>query len=249
VLAGRPTVGLTGPELERFAGTKKIIKASRRDLAAAMVQKCDAATTVAATMALAHQVGIQVFATGGIGGAHPPLPSCSTPVSWDVSADLMELARTPVAVVCSGAKNILDLPRTLDILESYGVPVVGFGTDEFPAFYARTSGKPVSARVDTPREAADLLSAHWGLGGAGVVIAQSLPAEAAMDPTELQAALARAEESAAKTGIHGKDLTPFLLQQLAELTQGKTLKANQILIVENARLAARIAGALAGSRL
>jgi pseudouridine-5'-phosphate glycosidase len=249
VLVGRPTVGLSGVELEQFAQRKDTIKASRRDLAAAGVQKRDAATTVAATMALAHQTGIRVFATGGIGGAHPPLPHSKSGVSWDVSADLMELARTPVAVVCAGAKSILDLPHTLEILESYSVPLVGFGTDEFPAFYVRTSGEPVSARVDTPGEAAYLLSAHWGLGGAGVVIAQPLPAESALDPIELQAALGNAEESAAKKGIHGKDLTPFLLQQLADLTQGRTLNANKILIVENARLAARIAGALAGSPL
>jgi pseudouridine-5'-phosphate glycosidase len=248
VVAGRPTVGLGEAELERFARGKDIVKASRRELAAVTVQKRDAATTVAATMALALQAGIRVLATGGIGGAHPPLPSSKSPVSWDVSADLIELARTPVAVVCAGAKSILDLPSTLEILETYSVPVVGFRTDEFPAFYLRTSGQPVSARADTHEEAAQLLLAHWGFGGAGVVIGQPLPADVAIDPAEFHEAFSRAAELAAKRGIYRKQLTPFLLRQLAELTAGKSLRANQVLVLENARLAARIAAALAVSR-
>src|SRR5262249_25270384 len=153
VVAGRPTIGLSDAELVAFARKTDILKASRRDLAAAVIQWRDAATTVAATMALAHQAGIRVFATGGIGGAHRQPPSSQGNVDWDVSADLMELARTPVAVVCAGAKTILDVPRTLEILEAYGVPVVGYGTNDFPAFYLRSSGCTVSARVDTPDEA------------------------------------------------------------------------------------------------
>jgi pseudouridine-5'-phosphate glycosidase len=249
VIAGRPTVGLTGPELELFARKRDMLKASRRDLATAIIQKRDAATTVAATMALAHHAGIKVFATGGIGGAHRPYHSSKSSLHWDVSADLLELARTPIAVVCAGAKSILDLPCTLEMLETSGVPIVGFGTDEFPAFYVRSSGDPVSTRVDTPEEAAKLLAAHWGLGGAGVVIAQPLPTEVALAPGELQTALHQAEEFAAKLGVRGKELTPFILQQLAELTAGKTLQPNKVLIIENARLAARIAVQFAISNL
>jgi pseudouridine-5'-phosphate glycosidase len=236
VWRGRPTVGLTDTELAELAQSKDVVKASRRDLAVAVAQRRTAATTVAATMFLAHRAGIRFLATGGIGGAHRGHSE-----TWDISADLMELARTPLCVVCAGAKSILDLPRTLEILETHGVPVVGYATDEFPAFYVRSSGEPVSARVNTPEEAAALLAAHWELDGAGVVLAQPLSAEAALKMDELTDALSRAEVAAAESGMRGKGLTPFLLQQLAELTEGKTLRANQVLVVENARLAARIA--------
>jgi pseudouridine-5'-phosphate glycosidase len=240
VWAGRPTVGLSGAEIEHLARAPGARKASTRDLAAAMTQGCHAATTVAATMRLAHRAGLRVFATGGIGGVHPGAGSL------DVSADLFELARTPVAVVCAGAKSILDLPATLEVLETYGVPVVGFGTDEFPAFYLATSGRPVGARVDSPEEAAALLQAHWGLDGAGVVLAQPLPKPAALDPNAFAAARDQAEEMARRDGIRGAALTPFLLARLAEITGGKTLDANRALIVANARLAARVAVALSG---
>jgi pseudouridine-5'-phosphate glycosidase len=239
VWQGRPTIGLTAEELEALAQGRDVFKASRRDLAVALAQRRTAATTVAATMFLAHAAGIHLFATGGIGGAHRGDGS-----AWDVSADLVELARTPVAVVCAGAKAILDIPRTLEILETNGVPVVGYGTDDFPAFYLRSSGLPVSARVDTPEEAAALLTAHWALDGAGVVLAQPLPAEAALDPVEFGIALTRAEKDAAEAGIRGPALTPFLLARLAELTQGKSLHANQELVLANARLAARVAKSL-----
>ena len=242
VVVGRPTIGLSDAELERFARSDDILKASRRDLAAAVVQKRDAATTVAATMALAHRAGIRFFATGGIGGAHR-----GDALAWDISADLTELGRTPVAVVCAGAKSILDVPRTLEILETEGVPVIGFQTDEFPAFYVRSSGEPVSARVNTPEEAAALVAAHLELGGAGVVIAQPVPHEAALKVEELTDAVMRAESAAAESGIRGKELTPFLLAQLAALTEGRTVRANQVLVLENARLAARIARAYASS--
>jgi pseudouridine-5'-phosphate glycosidase len=238
VWKGRPTIGLSATEIEYLARAPQVRKASTRDLAAAVAQGCHAATTVAATMRLAHLAGIRVFATGGIGGVHP---AQGPP---DVSADLFELARTPVAVVSAGAKSILDLPATLEVLESVGVPVVGYGTDEFPAFYVATSGRPVSARVDSPREAAALLGAHWGLGGAGVVLAQPLPPQSALDPEEFAAALARAEELARSADIRGAALTPFLLARLAELTDGKTLQANRVLVVANAGLAARVAVAL-----
>jgi len=236
VLAGRPTVGVSDAELEALAKKKHVLKASRRDLAVAVAQKRDAATTVAATMALAHRAGIRLFATGGIGGAHR-----GESRTWDISADLTELGRTPVAVVCAGAKSILDLPRTLEILETQGVPVVGYRTDEFPAFYVRSSGEPVSARVDTPEEAAASIAAHWELGGAGVVVAQPVPHEAAVKLEELTDALTRAESAAAESGMRGRGLTPFLLAQLAELTGGKTVRANKVLVVENAWLAAQIA--------
>jgi pseudouridylate synthase len=237
VLHGRPTVGLTEGEISELAEGKDVRKASRRDLAAAVALRQTAATTVAATMALAARVGIRVFATGGIGGAHRTDPS-------DVSADLYELARTPVAVVCAGAKSVLDIPRTLETLETIGVPVVGYGCDTFPGFYLRTTGAPVPARVDDPAAAARLVAAHWALGGAGAVLAQPVAADVALDPAEFEAALARAEQEAGATGIRGPALTPYLLRRLAELTAGRSLRVNRELIVANARLAARIAAAL-----
>jgi pseudouridine-5'-phosphate glycosidase len=187
-------------------------------------------------MLLAQRAGLRVFATGGIGGAHHD--------TWDLSADLIELARIPVAVVCAGAKSILDLPRTLELLETLSVPVLGYGTTTFPAFHVRSSGEPVSGRVDTPDEAAGVLRAHWELGGGGVVLAQPVPADAALEPGEVDAAVAEAERQAAAQGVRGKEVTPFLLARLAELTDGKTVRANQALIVANARLAAQVAAAL-----
>ena len=235
---GRPTVGLTRGEIEHLARAVGVRKASRRDLAAAVVGGAHAATTVAATMALADRAGIRVFATGGIGGVHPE-------PAFDVSADLLELSRTPVAIVCAGAKSILDLAATLEMLETQGVPVVGYGTDTFPAFYLASSGLPVSARVETAAEAAQLLATHWRLGGAGVVLAQPLPADVALDPDAFTVALGRAHALARESGVRGAALTPFLLARLAELTDGRTLRANRALIVANARLAARVALALA----
>jgi pseudouridine-5'-phosphate glycosidase len=242
VWQGRPTIGLNEEQVH-FLGRhgSSIRKASRRDLAAAISQGATAATTVSATMLLAHQAGIRLFATGGIGGVHP-----SSGSSFDVSADLPELARTPVAVVCAGAKNILDLSATLEVLETHGVPVIGFGTDEFPAFYVRGSGLRVSARVDSPKEAAALLTAHWQVGGAGVALALPLPESAALDPNDFAQARAKADQMAAQAGIRGPALTPYLLARLAEITDGATLRANVALIVANARLAAQIACAMRG---
>lgn len=237
---GRPVIGLEAAQLEQLAQQADVRKASSRDLAAAIVQKAFAATTVAATMLLAHRAGLRIFATGGIGGVHPGLAA-----GFDISADVLELARTPVAVVCAGAKGILDLAATLEMLETMSVPVVGYGTEEFPAFLLASSGLPVSARVDSPQEAAALLQTHWYLGGAGVVLAQPLPHEAALEPDEFHRALVRAESQARAEGIRGPALTPFLLARLAELTEGRTLRANQALIAANARLAARVAIAFA----
>jgi len=239
VWRGRPTVGLSDEELESLAQQRGTLKASRRDLGIAVAQGRTAATTVAATMFLASQAGIHVFATGGIGGAHR-----DTVQPWDVSADLIELSRTPVAVICAGAKSILDLPRTLEILETHGVPVVGYGTDEFPAFYLRSSGEPATARVDTPEQAATLLAAHWALCGAGVVLAQPMAGELALESDEFATALVQIEQRAASRGVRGKDLTPFMLSELAEATQGRTVQANQALLLANARLAAQVARCL-----
>jgi pseudouridine-5'-phosphate glycosidase len=235
VIEGRPTVGLSVDELRRLAQSQNVIKASRRDLACAVARRLTAATTVAATMLLAHQAGIRLFATGGIGGAHRDTHP------WDISADLTELAKTPVAVVCAGAKSILDIPRTLEILETQSVPVVGFGTDQFPAFFIPTSGEPIQSRVDTAEQAAELLRVHWQLGGAGIVVAQPVDPNVALQPDAFLHALSSAEHEAMGVGIRGKELTPFLLGRLAEITGGQTLKANHALVIANARLAARIA--------
>jgi pseudouridine-5'-phosphate glycosidase len=239
VIDGRPTVGLDSSELRRLAQEGDAIKASRRDLAFAITRKLTAATTVAGTMALAHLAGIRIFATGGIGGAHGGAHT------WDVSADLFELARTPVAVICAGAKSILDIPRTLEMLETESVPVIGYRTHQFPAFFVPSSGEPTMFRVDTPAEAADLLRAHWALGGNGVVLAQPVEEQVAIEPTVFQTALSTAEREAAGEGVRGKELTPFLLNRIADITEGQTLKANHALVIANARLAAQIAGAYA----
>ncbi len=239
VLNGLPTIGLDQWELRDLASAKDVLKASRRDLPAAITHKRTAATTVAATMTLAHLADIRLFATGGIGGAHRE----SHP--WDISADLTELARTPVAVVCAGAKSILDIPRTLEILETHGVPVIGFRTDQFPAFYVHSSGEPITARVENASEAAELMQAHWDLGGGGVVLAQPVDEKAALDPGAFLQALAEAERQALGVGVRGKELTPFLLSRLAEITEGRTLRANQALVIANARLAAQVARELA----
>lgn len=235
VLDGQPTVGLSEPELHALARQENVLKASRRDLAAAIAQKKTASTTVAATMALAHLAGIRLFATGGIGGAHRE----SHP--WDISADLIELGRTPVTVVCAGVKSILDIPRTLEILETQGVPVIGYGTDQFPAFFVQTSGEPITARVDTAQEAATLIDAHWSMGGGGIVLAQPVEQTTALDPNEFMHALSEAEQQALGVGVRGKELTPFLLNRLAEITEGQTLRANHSLVIANARLAAQVA--------
>jgi pseudouridylate synthase len=247
VWQGCLTVGLSDAELEVLARSAEagsglsVRKASRRDLAAAVVQKATAATTVSATLLLAHRAGVRVLATGGIGGVHPALAGGQ---SFDVSADLPELARTPVAVVCAGAKSILDLAATLEVLETLAVPVVGVGTSDFPAFYLRSSGHPVAARVETAEEAATLVTTHWHLGGAGVVLALPLPAETALYPAALASALRSAEDLARAGGVSGPALTPFLLARLAEATGGETLRANHALIVANARFAARVARSL-----
>jgi pseudouridine-5'-phosphate glycosidase len=239
VWQGQPRIGLSAAELEGLARASDVVKASRRDLAGLMVQGRTAATTVSATMFLAHAAGIRLFATGGIGGVHRGAAQ-----TFDISADLVELARTPVAVVCAGVKSILDVPATLEWLETHAVPVLGYRTDAFPAFLLPTSGSAVETRVESPEQAARILTVHWQWHGAGVVLAQPPPAIADLEPAEFEALRQQAEAEAVRQGITGKALTPFLLTRLAELSQGRTLAINRALIVANARLAAQVAGAL-----
>ena len=235
LLGGTIHVGLTHEAIETIAIAPDAQKISRRDIGIARAKKITGGTTVAATMYIAHAAGIQIFATGGIGGVHRENPS-------DVSTDLPELARTPVAVVCSGAKSILDLPRTLEWLETAGVPVVGWGTDEFPAFFSRSSGLPVTVRVDTPHEAAEILQAHWEVGmESGVLICVPCPEDDAVPNEIAEGALARALQEAAEEGIHGKDVTPFILTRMSALSDGATLRANLALLRNNARVGAEIA--------
>jgi pseudouridine-5'-phosphate glycosidase len=241
VCGGVPTVGLSDAQIEDFAKAQNVRKASRRDLGAAVALKQDAATTVSATMALAHAAGIRVFATGGIGGAHRDAEP------FDISADLTELARTPVLVVCAGAKSVLHLPRTLEILETLGAPVLGYRTDFFPTFYVRGGqALPVSARVDSPAAAAAVFAAHVQMGGGGAVLAQPCPADVAVPAVEFDAWLQGAEREANRLSVIGAALTPFLLKRIAERSNGRTLIANRRLIVANAQLAAEVATALAG---
>lgn len=240
VMHGVPTVGITEEQLTELARASGVMKAGRRDLGAAVGLKRLAATTVSATMALAHAAGIQVFATGGIGGAH------REEEPFDISADLTELARTPVLVVCAGAKSILHLPRTLEILETLGVPVLGYRTEDFPAFYVSAVMHPVSCRVDTPEEAAKVFTWHVRMGGRGAVLARPCPEDVAIPTGEFHAWLSQAEDEARSAGVRGARITPFLLARLAELSDGRTLKANRSLILANARLAAETAAALAG---
>jgi pseudouridine-5'-phosphate glycosidase len=238
VWEGRPTIGLGREEVEALARGKSAYKASHRDLAAAVVQKRTAATTIVANMALAHLVGIRLLATGGMGNLGRKVDQ-----SVEIPDDLVELSHTPVAVICSGAKGILNLPHTVEILESYGIPAVGYGTNTMPAFYVAGSSHSVSSRVNTPDEAARFLSAHWALGGAGVLLAQPAPADVALDPEEYAHSLIEVERQAGRE-LHNKDLTPFLTTRLARLTGGKTLSAYKAILAANASLAARIGHAL-----
>jgi len=238
VLGGRVTIGLADSEIEHLARAAGVLKISRRDYGLAAAHRRDGATTVAATMLAAHWAGIRVIATGGIGGVHRGDHT-------DVSADLPELAQTPVVVVCAGAKAILDLPATLEWLETHGVPVVGCGTDEFPAFFSRESGLKLDARADTPEQAAAIVRAHWGMGfSAGVLVCVPCPAEAARPATEMERAIAAALREAEAHNVRGKAVTPFLLRRVSELTHGESTAANLALLANNARVAAEIAGAL-----
>lgn len=238
IIAGVITVGLGLEELETLATAKGVRKVSRRDFGIVAARKEHGATTVAATMIAAHMAGIQVFATGGIGGVHRG-------DALDISADLPELARTPVAVVCAGAKSILDLPRTLEWLETAGVPVIGYRTDSFPAFYATSSGLPVDVCVDSPEEAAAIVRAKWALHlDGGALITVPPPAHMALRSDEMEEAIEQALHAADEGHITGKALTPFLLERVNELTAGRSLAVNVALLEQNARIAARVAIAL-----
>jgi len=240
IIEGKIRVGLTEGELERLATEKGVRKVSRRDLPIAVARGEDGATTVAATMYVAGLAGIEVVATGGIGGVHRGQ-------SADISADLPELAQTRVAVVCSGAKAILDLPLTLEWLETHGVPILGYETDEFPAFYSRQSGLPVDVRVDTPEEAARIIRTKWELGlEGGVLVTVPVPEEAELPREVAEHAIERALAAAEEQGITGKALTPFLLNQIVNITEGRSMAANVALLKNNAAVAARIASALRG---
>ena len=235
---GRIVVGADRGLLERLADPERTVaKAGSRDLGPLIAARALASTTVSATMRAAHLVGIEVFATGGIGGVHR-----GAATSFDVSSDIDELAATPVAVVCSGAKSILDLPATLELLETRRVPVVGYGTDELPAFYSTTSGLRVPHRVDTPAEAAAAIAAHRSIAGAGgILIVQPPPAELAIDPEEIEAWIDEAMSDAERRGVRGGAVTPHLLSHLAKASGGRTLRVNIGLIVANARTAGTIA--------
>jgi pseudouridylate synthase len=234
VLDGIIRVGLTDAELERLANETNVRKISRRDFAIAILKKESGGTTVAGTMFAAHRAGIKVIATGGIGGVHEV-------ETLDISTDLQALSDTPMILVCAGAKAILDLPATLEYLETMAVPVIGYGTDEFPAFYSRQSGLPVSARLDSSREIVEFAKEHWEIGmKSAVLVCQPLSPKEALPRKEVDSAIQQARSEAHEQGIHGQSLTPFLLARMAELTGGASLKANLALLLNNARLAAQI---------
>ena len=242
VIGGKLKAGLTHDEIE-YLGKKgqAVTKASRRDLPVLVARGADGATTVATTMIIAHLAGIRVFATGGIGGVHR-----GAETTMDISADLEELGRTPIMVVCAGAKAILDLGLTLEYLETKGVPVIGFGTEELPAFYTRKSGFKVDYRIDTPEELAAAFRAQQEMGlGGGMLVTNPIPEEYSMDPVRINAAIDQAIEDSRRLGIHGKETTPYLLARVKELTGGDSLASNIQLVLNNARLAARTALALA----
>lgn len=235
LLDGKIRIGLTDEELIRLSESDSTLKVSHRDFATAIVKKVNGGTTVAGTMFAAHLSGIKVFATGGIGGVHKES-------SFDISTDLKSLAEIPTVVVCAGAKAILDLPATLEYLETMGVPVVGYQTDEFPAFYSRESGLKVSVRLDTPKEIAEFAKAHWNMGmHSGILVTNPIPEADAIPKSEMEPIIAKASVEAMEKEIHGQALTPFLLGRISELTKGTSLKANLALLLNNARLAAEIA--------
>ena len=242
VIGGRLKAGLSKEEIEYLGKTGRgVAKASRRDLPALVARGADGATTVTTTMIIAHMAGIQVFATGGIGGVHR-----GAETTMDISADLEELAQTPVMVVCAGAKSILDLGLTLEYLETKGVPVIGYGTEELPAFYTRKSGFGVDYRVDSPEELAAMFAAQRDLGyKGGMLVTNPIPEEYAMPKDVIDAAIEQALRECKEQGVHGKETTPFLLARVVELTGGDSLESNIQLVLNNARVAARTAAALA----
>lgn len=239
VVEGRIKIGLSNLELEHFAQGTKTVKVSSRDLPLAISQKQDGGTTVAATMICARMAGISIFVTGGIGGVHR-----GSEKTMDISGDLMELAHTNVVVVCAGIKSILDIPRTLEYLETQGVPVIGYRTDEFPAFYTTTSGYSVQSRINTAEEIARCMKVKWELGlEGGMVIANPVLREDAMDEEVIEEAITKSLKEASEKGIDGKAVTPFLLERISQLTDRESLKTNIALVFNNALLGAKIASA------
>ncbi|MDO9301561.1 MAG: pseudouridine-5'-phosphate glycosidase [Anaerolineales bacterium] len=248
LLDGQIRIGLSDLELVRLSESESTLptvgcaKVSHRDFATAIVKKMNGGTTVAGTMFAANMAGIKVFATGGIGGVHKES-------AFDISTDLRALAEIPMIVICAGAKAILDLPATLEYLETMGVPVVGYQTDEFPAFYSRESGLGVSVRLDSAKEIADFAQAHWNLGmRSAVLVTNPIPEADAISAAKMEPIIAKASAEAIEQGIHGQKLTPFLLGRINELTKGKSLKANLALLLNNAKLAAQIAAEMSGKK-
>jgi pseudouridine-5'-phosphate glycosidase len=237
IIKGRVKIGLTDEELESFGQNRSVEKVSRRDFPLLIAQKMDGATTVAGTMIAAQWAGIQVFVTGGLGGVHRGVGE-----SWDISADLTELAQTDVAVVCAGVKSILDIPKTLEVLETEGVPVIGYKTDEFPAFFTRSSGCPVLQRVDELSKLAAIIKTKYEMGlKGGLVVANPIPLEHEIPAIEITQAIEDALRDAETQGIRGKGVTPFLLKNIVERTQGRSLKSNIALVKNNARVGAQLA--------
>ena len=238
VIQGTIHVGLDSHQVERLVELEDPWKISLRDFAPAVIHKASGGTTVAGTIFIAEKVGIQIFATGGIGGVHRD-------ASYDVSADLTQLSRCRVAVVCSGAKAILDLHATLEQLETLGIPVIGYQTNEFPAFYSRESGLPVSAVAESPGDVADVVKSHWGLGlKSGVLVVVPPPKEVAIPAIEIEKSIQQATEEAKKQKIHGQAVTPFLLKRVSEITKGESLKTNLGLLKNNALVASQISSYL-----
>lgn len=243
IMAGEIFVGLDDEQLTLLARSPEVVKASGRDLAAIMVRKGWGGTTVSATMRIASLAGIDIFATGGVGGVHR-----GAEATFDISADLVELGQTGTTVVCAGVKSILDIPKTLEFIETQRVPVIAYGSDDFPAFYTRSSGLKADHRLDSPEEIAEAMVLHAALGsGTGILIANPIPQEDALDPAFIDRTIAEAVTQAEAQGIARKEVTPFLLDRINQLSQGRSLKANIALVKNNAALAARIA--VAHSRL
>ena len=241
ILDGQVKIGLTDDELEVLANADQVVKVSRRDFSNVVGRGLTGATTVAGTLIAASWAGIRVMATGGIGGVHRGEEP-------DVSADLPEIARTPMVVVCSGAKAILDLSATLEWLETHGVPVVGYGTDDLPGFYARSSGLPLEVRADTPVSVSELWDTHTGLGmTGGMVVTVPPPEKEALSGTEIQSAINQALDQAVADGVRGKHNTPYLLQKVKELTGGASLRVNIALLENNARIASMISNKIVNS--
>ncbi|RYZ59305.1 MAG: pseudouridine-5'-phosphate glycosidase [Proteobacteria bacterium] len=240
IIKGRVKIGLSDSDLESFAQNPKVEKVSRRDFPLIIAQEKDGATTVAGTMIAAQWAGIKIFVTGGLGGVHRGVDQ-----NWDISADLTELQQTDVTVVCAGVKSILDIPKTLEVLETSGVPVLGYGTDEFPSFFTRSSGCPVLQRCDDLETVAKIIRAKdmMGLKG-GVVLANPIPEADALDAEFINGVIAKALAEADEKGVSGKAITPFLLKNIVERTEGKSLVANIALVKNNAKIGARLAIAL-----